>query len=100
MMSFGAKPDTAGVLVPDHTHWGNEGGLLARVSDGKGISGWEAQHNHLKVRRQDLAVINPEFEVLELAWLCDSKGAFCCEGAVQTSLKVRRQGFWGCKPWT
>ena len=39
-------------LVPEHTHWGNKGGRLARVSDGKGISGWKAQLNHLKVRRQ------------------------------------------------
>lgn len=49
MMSFGAKPDTASVLVPDHTHWGNEGPLLGRVSDGKGIPGWDAQYQHLKV---------------------------------------------------
>lgn len=50
MMSFGAKPGMASVLVPDHTHWGNEGGLLARISDGKGIAGWSNQYAHLKVR--------------------------------------------------
>lgn len=50
MMSFGAKPDTAGVLVPDHTHWGNEGPLLGRISDGKGIPGWDSQYSHIKVR--------------------------------------------------
>ena len=50
MMSFGAKPDTASILVPDHTHWGNEGPLLARVSDGKGIPGWDNQYMHLKAR--------------------------------------------------
>ena len=62
MMSFGSKPDTVSVLVPDHTHWGNEGGLLTRVSDGKGITGWEAQYSHLKVRcRGSLSpnVLNP-----------------------------------------
>ena len=49
MMSYGAKPGMASVLVPDHTHWGNEGGLLARLSDGRGISGWDAQYQYLKV---------------------------------------------------
>ena len=49
MMSYGAKPGMASVLIPDHTHWGNEGGLLARLSDGRGISGWDAQYQYLKV---------------------------------------------------
>lgn len=53
MMSFGSKPDTVSVLVPDHTHWGNEGPLLGRVSDGKGIPGWDAQYQHLKVSKLD-----------------------------------------------
>ena len=49
MMSYGAKPGMASVLIPDHTHWGNEGGLLPRLSDGRGISGWDAQYQYLKV---------------------------------------------------
>ena len=49
MLSYGAKPGMASVLIPDHTHWGNEGGLLPRLSDGRGISGWDAQYQYLKV---------------------------------------------------
>lgn len=56
IMTFGAKPGMASVLVPDHTHWGNEGGLLARISDGNGIAGWADQYAHLKVRSQSLGV--------------------------------------------
>ena len=51
MLSYGAKPGMASVLIPDHTHWGNEGGLLPRLSDGRGISGWDAQYHYLKVHR-------------------------------------------------
>ena len=49
MLSFGAKPGTASILIPDHTHWGNEGPLLAKVSNGMGIQGWDRQHEYLKV---------------------------------------------------
>jgi len=49
MLSFGAKPGTASILIPDHTHWGNEGPLLAKVSDGMGIQGWDRQHQYIKV---------------------------------------------------
>ena len=51
MLSFGAKPGTASILIPDHTHWGNEGPLLAKVSDGMGIQGWDRQHQYIKVTR-------------------------------------------------
>ena len=61
-MSFGAKPNTAGVLVPDHTHWGNEGPLLGRISDGKGIPGWDSQYSHIKVRAEfDIALRTGKF---------------------------------------
>ena len=49
MMSFGAKPGTASILIPDHTHWGNEGPLLGKVTTGLGIQGWDNQYQHLKV---------------------------------------------------
>ena len=52
MLSFGAKPGTASILIPDHTHWGNEGPLLAKVSDGMGIQGWDRQHQYIKVTQR------------------------------------------------
>ena len=58
MMSYGAKPGMASVLIPDHTHWGNEGGLLPRLSDGRGISGWDAQYQYLKVGSRLWAVLS------------------------------------------
>ena len=42
MMSVGSKPGFVSVLVPDFSFWGNERGLLARVSDGRGTSGSES----------------------------------------------------------
>ncbi len=54
MLSFGAKPGTASILIPDHTHWGNEGPLLAKVSDGMGIQGWDRQHQYIKVSCKQL----------------------------------------------
>ena len=54
MMGMGSSPGTVGVLVPDFSFWGNEGALLSRVSDGKGIPGWAAQLSHLKVCGQSI----------------------------------------------
>ena len=47
-MNYGPKKGYAAVTIPDFSFWGNEGSFLARESDGKGITGWPAQHAMIK----------------------------------------------------